>query len=128
MLKIGITGQKGFVGTHLYNTLKLAPNEFSCIDYDISFFSIDAQLDAFVAQCDVIVHLAAMNRHNKPAVLYNTNIELVKKLISSLDRTGSKALFYFRLHHKKKEIIHTVSQKKKGGYCWKSGLQLMEVR
>ena len=95
MLKIGITGQKGFVGTHLYNTLKLAPNEFSCIDYDISFFSIDSQLDAFVAQCDVIVHLAAMNRHNNPAVLYNTNIELVKKLISSLERTGSKAHVLF---------------------------------
>jgi len=95
MLKIGITGQEGFVGTHLYNTLKLAPNEFSCIDYDISFFSNETQLDAFVAQCDVIVHLAAMNRHNDPAVLYNTNIELVKKLIASLERSKSKAHILF---------------------------------
>jgi len=95
MLKIGITGQEGFVGTHLYNTLKLAPNEFSCVDYDISFFSNDIQLDAFVAQCDVIVHLAAMNRHNDAAVLYNTNIELVKKLIASLERSGSKAHILF---------------------------------
>ena len=55
MLKIGITGQKGFVGYHLYNTLKLTPNEFSCIEYDTSFFSIDAQLDTFVAQCDVVI-------------------------------------------------------------------------
>jgi len=95
MLKIGITGQEGFVGTHLYNTLKLVPNEFSCVDYDISFFSDDTQLDAFVTQCDVIVHLAAMNRHNDPAVLYNTNIELVKKLIASLERSGSKAHILF---------------------------------
>ncbi|MGV8947030.1 MAG: NAD-dependent epimerase/dehydratase family protein [Lutibacter sp.] len=95
MLKIGITGQEGFVGTHLYNTLKLAPNEFSCIDYDISFFSNETQLDAFVSQCDVIVHLAAMNRHNDPVVLYNTNIELVKKLIASLERSNSKAHILF---------------------------------
>jgi len=95
MLKIGITGQEGFVGTHLYNTLKLSPIEFSCVNYDISFFSNNSQLDAFVSQCDVIVHLAAMNRHNDPSVIYNTNIELVKKLIVSLERTKSKAHILF---------------------------------
>ena len=90
MLKIGITGQKGFVGTHLFNTLKLLPNDFRCIEYDISFFSNDFSLDTFVSQCDIIVHLAAMNRHNDPDVIYRTNIELVQKLITSLERTKSK--------------------------------------
>lgn len=95
MLKIGITGQEGFVGTHLYNTLKLFPTEFTCIDYDISFFSNDVELDIFVSQCDVIVHLAAMNRHKDPTIIYNTNIELVGKLINSLERTNSKAHIIF---------------------------------
>ena len=49
MLQIGITGQDGFVGTHLYNTLNLSPTEFNCVDYNISFFSDKSQLDNFVS-------------------------------------------------------------------------------
>ncbi len=91
MIKIGITGQEGFVGTHLFNTIALFPEEFERVDYDISFFGEEVLLDQFVAQCDVIVHLAAMNRHNDPQVLYDTNVGLVQSLISSLNRTKSKA-------------------------------------
>lgn len=91
MLKIGITGQEGFVGTHLFNTIALFPEEFKRVDYDISFFGDERLLDEFVAQCDVIVHLAAMNRHPDPQVLYDTNVGLVNALISSLKRTNSKA-------------------------------------
>jgi UDP-2-acetamido-2,6-beta-L-arabino-hexul-4-ose reductase len=95
MIKIGITGQEGFVGTHLKNTIKLLPNDYACVDYDISFFSNKDLLDNFVVQCDVIVHLAAMNRHNDPEVIYTTNIKLVQKLIGSLERTSSKAHIVF---------------------------------
>ena len=91
MLKIGITGQAGFVGTHLYNNIGLYPTEFERIDFQRSFFEKDTDLDAFVSQCDVIVHLAAMNRHNDPEVIYATNVGLVKALIKSLERTRSKA-------------------------------------
>ena len=91
MIKIGITGQEGFVGTHLYNTIALFPEEFERVDYDISFFGDEVLLDSFVLQCDVIVHLAAMNRHNDPQVLYDTNVGLVQSLIGSLKRTNSKA-------------------------------------
>lgn len=93
MIKIGITGQEGFVGTHLFNTIALFPEEFARVDYDISFFKEENQdkLDHFVAQCDVIVHLAAMNRHNDPQVLYDVNVGLVQTLIDSLERTKSKA-------------------------------------
>lgn len=91
MKKIGITGQKGFVGQHLFNSLGLYPEEFERIDFDKNYFEQEGTLDKFVAECDVIVHLAAMNRHTDPAVIYNTNIELVNKLVASLERTGSKA-------------------------------------
>ncbi|OOV29259.1 epimerase [Flavobacterium sp. LM5] len=90
MIKIGITGQEGFVGTHLYNTIGLFSEEFERVPYDISFFKTDDLLDRFVEQCDVIVHLAAMNRHNDPQVLYDTNVGLVETLIAALQRTGSK--------------------------------------
>lgn len=91
MLRVGITGQGGFVGTHLYNTLGLYPNEFERIQFQKDYFQKEEALDAFVSKCDVIVHLAAMNRHNDPEVIYKTNVELVEQLIASLKRTGSKA-------------------------------------
>lgn len=87
MKKIGITGQNGFVGYHLYQTLKLNPEEFSLIDFHRSFFDDQSLLDAFVQQCDVIVHLAALNRHNDPQAIYDTNVGLVSKLVEALNRT-----------------------------------------
>lgn len=95
MLKVGITGQNGFVGNHLYNTLRLFPDEFERIAFQKVFFDEPNQLDAFVKKCDVIVHLAAMNRHESPEFIYETNIELVKKLTDSLNRTASKAHVLF---------------------------------
>jgi UDP-2-acetamido-2,6-beta-L-arabino-hexul-4-ose reductase len=91
MLKIGITGQKGFVGTHLYNTLGLQPEKFEKIPFERSFFDDENLLDTFVNQCDVIVHLAALNRHNDAEVIYDTNVNLVQLLVASLERTKSKA-------------------------------------
>jgi UDP-2-acetamido-2,6-beta-L-arabino-hexul-4-ose reductase len=91
MKKIGITGQNGFVGYHLYQTINLFKEEFQLINFDRSFFEDDASLDEFVSQCDVIVHLAALNRHNDPEVIYKMNTGLVKKLVASLERTKSQA-------------------------------------
>ncbi|NQV76972.1 MAG: SDR family oxidoreductase [Lutibacter sp.] len=91
MLKIGITGQAGFVGTHLYNSLGLYPAEFERIDFKKEFFDDSNSLNEFVQKCDVIIHLAALNRHNEPQVIYDTNIDLVQKLIKSLEHTTSKA-------------------------------------
>ena len=90
MIKIGITGQAGFIGTHLFNTLSLYPDKYIRIPFRDEFFQSEEALDAFVKQCDVIIHLAAMNRNNDPDVLYKTNIELVQKLIDSMERTESK--------------------------------------
>lgn len=89
MLKIGITGKDGFVGTHLYNTLGTTPEEYERIDFKRAYFDDEKALDAFVSNCDVIVHLAALNRHNDPEVIYETNVGLVSKLIAALERTKS---------------------------------------
>ena len=94
-LKIGITGQEGFVGQHLYNTLGLFPEEFERIDYHIDFFKDKSLLEKFVNECDVIIHLAAMNRHSDPQVIYDTNIALVMQLIGALEKTKSKAHVLF---------------------------------
>lgn len=90
MIKIGITGQKGFIGTHLYNTIGLNPDKFKLIEFKRSFFRNPEALDSFVLECDVIVHLAALNRHNDAELIYKTNMELVQNLVYSLERTNSK--------------------------------------
>ncbi len=83
MKKIGITGQAGFVGNHLYTTLSL-DETVELIPFERSFFDDLNALEAFVRQCDTIVHLAAMNRHEDPNVIYETNLKLVNNLIDSL--------------------------------------------
>ena len=94
-MKIGITGQEGFVGQHLYNTLGLFPEEFERVEYKLDFFEDQVLLNDFVSKCDAIVHLAALNRHNDPQVIYDVNIGLVKKLLTALEFTKSKAHVLF---------------------------------
>lgn len=91
MKRIGITGQKGFIGSHLFNSLQLFPNEFECVPFEDVYFEKDETLYQFVAQCDVIVHLAAVNRHENQQVLYDTNVALTQKLVAALKKTESKA-------------------------------------
>ena len=91
MIKVGITGQKGFIGWHLYHTIALYKDEFSIVDFERNYFENTADLDAFVAKCDVIIHLAALNRHHDAKHIYETNTNLVKKLVAALERTNSKA-------------------------------------
>jgi len=94
MIKIGITGQSGFIGTHLFNYLGLQ-KEIERIPFNDHYFENQQKLQEFVQTCDAIVHLAAMNRHNDTKVIYNTNIDLVKKLIDACETTGSKPHILF---------------------------------
>jgi UDP-2-acetamido-2,6-beta-L-arabino-hexul-4-ose reductase len=95
MLKIGITGQSGFMGTHLYNTLGLFPEKYIRIPFSDSFFSDQEGLFGFISSCDVVVHLAGMNRHNNPKVIYDTNILLVKKVIEACELTKTSPHILF---------------------------------
>lgn len=85
MIKIGITGQTGFVGTYLYNMLGLHPDTIIRVPFEDACFEDRQLLGSFVRQCDVIVHLAAMNRHPDAQVIYETNIRLVDQLIEAME-------------------------------------------
>lgn len=112
MKTVGITGQQGFIGSHLYNTLGLEPEKYKRIDFYKENFQDQEKLDEFVKQCDVIVHLAAMNRHSDPEVIYTTNITLVQKLIAALERTNAKPhLIFSSSSQEEKDNLYGKSKK-----------------
>ena len=85
MIRVGITGQNGFIGSHLLRHLNLS-NDIEAINFERSFFYDAQKLDAFVNDCDVIVHLAAINRCENLNELYGTNVNLIHKLLESCER------------------------------------------
>lgn len=88
MIKVGITGQAGFIGNHLYTSLSV-DDSIELIPFERQFFEEIDALKGFVSKCNVIVHLAAMNRHEDQQVIYNTNIDLVSKLVNACLLTSS---------------------------------------
>ena len=82
MIKVGLTGGTGFIGSHIKNNLNLYKHK-----YDISIIKRDhfkdrEKINLFVSRCDIISHLAAINRSSNSKNLYKTNLELVKVLTS----------------------------------------------
>ncbi len=87
---IGITGQAGFVGYHLTSFLEIQGG-FKVKAFKDEFFDDACIMQDYVRDCNAIIHLAALNRHNDPDEIYNKNLELTRKLIDALEATGSKA-------------------------------------
>lgn len=95
MIKVGITGQSGFIGSHIFNSLSLKKDIYELITFDDEYFNSKEMLLEFTAKCDCIIHLAALNRHNESQKIYDANMELVEKLISALNDSKSKAHIIF---------------------------------
>jgi UDP-2-acetamido-2,6-beta-L-arabino-hexul-4-ose reductase len=95
MKNIIITGQSGFIGTHLYNYIKQNCIDYNVIDFHDAVFENMDELKSYVSKADAVVHFAALNRHNDPNEIYNTNVDLVKKLIAACLETNSKPHIIF---------------------------------
>ena len=87
MIRVGITGHNGFIGYHVTQHLRLEPDKYEIVPFERDAFEDEAKLQAFVASCDKIIHLAAMNRGDEQEI-YQTNISLVQKLISAMESAG----------------------------------------
>lgn len=85
MISVGITGQSGFVGTHLFEALGQHPDKFRRIPFEDAFFEDESKLRAFVKRCDVIVHLAAMMRSPIEGEVYKVNMRLVRQLVDAME-------------------------------------------
>ena len=94
MKRIGITGQSGFVGTHLAKYV-MKREDVELVPFEDVFFSDETRLRSFVRECDVIVHLAAMSRCNNENELYATNVRLVQQVIDAMEAESVKPLVMF---------------------------------
>ncbi|HOJ04275.1 MAG TPA: NAD-dependent epimerase/dehydratase family protein [Bacteroidota bacterium] len=83
---LGITGATGFIGYFVRTHAALRPG-LRCVLCQDEWFEDSHAMDAFVQQCDSILHLAAMNRTDgDPEDIYRTNMRLVYTLRDALQR------------------------------------------
>lgn len=116
MLKVGITGQNGFMGSHLHNYLGLKENIVR-INFEKEYFEKDILLNDFVKNCDVIVHIAAMNRHQDQQVIYDTNITLVTKLVCACEQSEATPKIIFSSSTQEERDNLYGKSKKEGRLC-----------
>ncbi len=82
MKKIGITGSGGFIGWHLRCAIKSYCTDIVPVLIPRTAFDNPVEMEKYVSECDVIVHLAGLNRADEQ-VIYQTNISLVQAIISA---------------------------------------------
>ena len=86
ILKVGITGSSGFIGSHLVDRLR-REEHIVIMPYEKGYFEDIEKLKDYVSKCDVVVHLAAMSRGEEKEI-YEINLALVKTLTSCMEVAG----------------------------------------
>jgi len=84
--KVAITGSEGLFGWHLRCFFKTLP-QVEVIAIDRAAFSDDLKLSRRLSNVDAVIHLAGMN-HGDEETLYETNLALTTKLITTLSALG----------------------------------------
>jgi len=91
IMKIGLTGSKGFIGQHLAKALKENKKvELLGCDLPKADLLRIASLAKFAAKQDVIIHAAAVNRGSNTAVIAGS-VVVTYNLLSALKKSQSRA-------------------------------------
>ena len=111
IFKVGITGQAGFIGSHLFNYFRIQP-DIEVVDFNREYFNNEAQLEKFVTKCDVIIQLAAMSRNPDGKLLYSNNLDLDRKLLAALEKQNtSKHIVFASTTHQDREGDYYASKR-----------------
>lgn len=92
MKKILVTGAKGFIGKNLVAELK---NRKAGDIYEFDCDNTNADLDVFTSKCDVVFHLAGINRPKNEEEFDKGNVDFTNTLISSLKKNSNRAPLIF---------------------------------
>ncbi len=94
-MKIAISGYKGFIGMHLVNTLihikNFEKNNICFIEK--KDFNNSSELMKKLSDCEIIIHLAGVNRHKNSTYLYDENIRLTEVLIKNISKSTKCVIF-----------------------------------
>lgn len=95
-MNILITGNKGFIGQHLVNSINhLSLSNHKIINFKKEDFKNHKLLDEKVKKSSVIVHLAGLNRHKNHHQIYESNLNLSQELVGSIKRVGFSGKLIF---------------------------------
>lgn len=94
-MKVGITGKNGFIGYHLSHIIKYKFENYDIVPFQRSFFEDSELLNSFVSSCDVIIHLAGVNRADSSEEVYSSNIQINTALNYALLNTKFKGQLIF---------------------------------
>lgn len=87
-LTVGVTGPNGFIASYLVRRLQNR-DDVTVRTADRSAFANEEELDQFVSDCDVVCHIAGVNRGDK-ATVSEGNTSLAKSLVGAIQRTSAK--------------------------------------
>lgn len=87
-MKILITGSNGFVGRNLVEELR-SRKTFEILEYDID--NTTEELDTFTRECDVVIHLAGVNRPKEEREFTEGNVDFTRTLLDNLKKHGNRA-------------------------------------
>ncbi len=92
-MKVGITGESGFIGRRLSEAVKA--EGWILQPFEDEWFTEKEALARWVSGCDAIVHLAARNRPTDDPATYATNVRLTESLTRAMRCTNyHKSMIY----------------------------------
>ena len=112
-IRVGVTGYTGFVGYYLSIHINYFNDDLIFLPCPDEFFENETELIHFVKECDVIVHLAAMNR-GEDKEIFETNIRLVNQLVKALENDVQKKHVIFASSTQENQDNPYGRSKKKG--------------
>ncbi len=82
MKKVAITGAKGFIGRNLRAELGRFPDEYELFLIDID--TDERTLKGYLSRCDVVVHLAGVNRPINETEFKTGNVDFTSEVLTAL--------------------------------------------
>ncbi|HDY90142.1 MAG TPA: NAD-dependent epimerase/dehydratase family protein, partial [bacterium] len=110
-MKIGITGNTGFIGTHLTEYLQRKGLEI--VPFKKEYFLYQDKMNDFVKKCDTIIHLAGRSKPHDRRTVFNDNLNLTSTLISLFINTNFTGhLIFVSSIHESEQNYYAKSKKK----------------